>query len=1128
MKNRVVRAVFAAAVVAVGCGSAWADGASHEISDYVQDGLICHFDGIYNVGVDLEHNPNTGVWKELTGKSTDGTINFKEGKWMDGAFLRTGPNSSGPGYGKTSYLEYSLPQSFVDNLNAGGGYTIEVLTHFIGNSAGPGALFALGGRNTTSYLHLSANADRLTHRGVTAGANANTFFGSLSSAKTNTVTAIYDGKVSFSQYRNAQLVKTLVCNEAPLRTVQADSALVGTFSAGSDWGSSVDAYAIRIYDRPLTEKEVAKNNRVDDERYFGSNVTWVVQVSGDYGNPTPAKGVSRVVPGSGFAVESATESVGAGARMALSGWTWTPDVGEPVSGTTAEPTVVATGDGDFAWRWKKQYEITASAGAGGAVSTAGGWTDEGASVTFTATPDAGKKFLGWSGETAGLAIDTASATITFAADRARALTANFTDAAHEPTTATFVKKGEAGDFSWNDPEIWGGTLPGEGDEVVIEGESGKEPVITIDGPLPTFKSVFIRYAKVNFKGWNNALRATGDVTLSSFGKLTHEKATADLAAEQSRVWVVCENFSIVNSGSCVSVNGKGWPAVTGGRGISPTMNERSYSGCCGGVYGGLAGVGYGGSCSAQPFGSIEHPRELGTSGSTTSATATPGCGGGAVLIQARGTVTVGSAGIQANAGNGSGSGYYGGGSGGSVEIECETIEGSGEIQACGGGGGNGWGASGSGGRIAINCNAAKQDALGYSKLTFLARPGAGWNGAYCFGGNQTVSEHGSLYLAAKSLLNTNVNVSARVYFPTPSLTVAELNVPNQRRVEFQQDGFQLKVAGNVTLNGASGLVLGGDVCQYFVDNGDITPRGSRRVGGVVPVKAEIGGCLKMLGNKSEVVLYPISSGTVLDANGCPAGAVLDVGKTFTMMTGATLYPVSCGTNGISCAIRAWKLDIQAGAIVSADKLGFFGGCADNYKRLPGQTVYGYTGASWFPVSCTAGASHGGLGGGVTDERAVYDDVEHPVLPGAGSNIPNGSGLNGTGGHGGGVIHFEVARTARIAGTLKALGSTATGNGHACAAAGGSIYLKTGHLFVDEGAMLKANGCNAAGNPNAGGGGRIAIWRIYDDPGTVDVDTLTNTVCNVAGGTGNAPEKAGQPGTVYLGQLPKPGLMILVK
>ena len=1093
----------------------------HGIDDYVQDGLVLHFDGICNAGKNTGHDPEATTWKELSGHSSDGTISVKQGGWQQGSFFRSGPDSSSPGYGTTSYLEYHIARSFVDNLNAGGGYTLDLLTHFIGDSASAGQLYS------GSCVYLSSRAEILSHRGVWAGAN-NQKFPALTAADTNTVATVYDGGSRFCQYRNAKFVKEFINSLPAASEAVASTNLVKAFSNGiGGYGTSLDLYALRIYERPLSEKEIVQNARTDDERFFGSNVTFVVEVRSDYGTPYPAAGVQRVLPGSGFEIEEDAFSEGTGSRIGLTGWTWQPDQGEARSGTGKTAEIGVAADGVFTWRWKRQYEVSVTAGEGGSVKGTYGWCEENARVTISAVPSAGYKFLGWSG-ILGEGVDVGATTIEVLADRARQIRANFCEAGHVATKVAFALKGTAGEFDWNDPAVWGGTLPGEGDEVVIEGEKSAVPVITVEGPLPIFKSVTVKYATVNFKGWYTALQTTEDVTLSTSGVLTHAKASADLLAAQNRVWVVCRNLTISGTGAAVNVNEKGWPGVQGSVGLSPVATAANHSGSCGGAYGGLAGTG-GGISGDLTYGSVEHPRDLGASGSAASKTATPGCGGGAVLIEASGTVSVGGSGISAVGGNGNSSG---GGSGGSIDVLCETIVGSGTLSVVGGKA-DAYAAGGSGGRIAIHCDNEKQDLLGYSTLALLASPGAASvNGSYCFGGNNPSarSEHGTVYLSTASLLNTNVNVAAQVYFPEPELSVPMLNVPSGYRLEFSQDGFQLQVAGDVTLNGASGLVLGGEVIQYFTDkDAVVVPRGARRVGGTVPVKAVIGGNLTMAGSTSEIVIYPISSGAALDGNGSPAGAVLEVGKTLTIKSGATLYPMSSGTNGISCAIRARNLDVQAGAFIKATGRGYFGGCADNYDRLPDQTLFGYTGAEWYSKTIGDGGSHGGLGGRVTDDRALYGDERHPVLPGAGCNMPNGNGLNGTGGSGGGLIHLEIQRTATIHGTLETNGRTATGADYACAAAGGGIYLKTKTLMVGVDARMYAKGGNSKNNaPGAGGGGRIAIWRQYDAAGSADEDMIKSTVCSVAGGAAKAEADKGKPGTLFIGKLPSPGMVILVK
>ena len=62
--------------------------------------------------------------------------------------------------------------------------------------------------------------------------------------------------------------------------------------------------------------------------------------------------------------------------------------------TTPPPSVVATPEPEPA---PSQYNLTVTAGEGGAVSTEGGTYDEGTEVTIIATPNEGYIFIGWDG-----------------------------------------------------------------------------------------------------------------------------------------------------------------------------------------------------------------------------------------------------------------------------------------------------------------------------------------------------------------------------------------------------------------------------------------------------------------------------------------------------------------------------------------------------------------------------------------------------------------------------------------------------------------------------------------------------------------------------------------------------------
>ena len=48
-----------------------------DVGDYVQDGLLLHYDGIRNAGAEAEHDQNATVWKNLgsAGANHDATLN---------------------------------------------------------------------------------------------------------------------------------------------------------------------------------------------------------------------------------------------------------------------------------------------------------------------------------------------------------------------------------------------------------------------------------------------------------------------------------------------------------------------------------------------------------------------------------------------------------------------------------------------------------------------------------------------------------------------------------------------------------------------------------------------------------------------------------------------------------------------------------------------------------------------------------------------------------------------------------------------------------------------------------------------------------------------------------------------
>ncbi len=156
----------------------------------------------------------------------------------------------------------------------------------------------------------------------------------------------------------------------------------------------------------------------------------------------------------------------------------------------------------------------------------------------------------------------------------------------------------------------------------------------------------------------------------------------------SRLFVL--NDMTVEIGGTLSADRLGYPGLQG---------EGAGTGRSGASHGGRGGAG--GSGGGRPgyglYGSVDTPDRLGSGGATGSNHA--GDGGGALILDVGGTLTVNGT-LTAHGGPGGGRG--GGGSGGSIWLKAAMIAGSGLIGADGGIGHDDGGGGGGGGRIAFD------------------------------------------------------------------------------------------------------------------------------------------------------------------------------------------------------------------------------------------------------------------------------------------------------------------------------------------------------------------------------------------------------------------------------------------
>lgn len=673
--------------------------------------------------------------------------------------------------------------------------------------------------------------------------------------------------------------------------------------------------------------------------------------------------------------------------------------------------------------------------------------------------------------------------------------------------------------NWSSPGTWNTSVPLDGEAAVIN--SGVN--VTVDVVTATLTGL-TNNGTLNFSGWNNVVSG-GVVTVSASGTITSFGPSANGGAT-NRVWIVASSVEIVTGGK-IDVNGKGYQGAAGpGAGFSDVTPS-------GGGYGGIGGKGttfFGGT----NYGSASLPEALGSGGGLWGGHA-GGLGGGAVRIDASGSVTVNGA-ITAN-GLGGLSGYGAGGSGGSILITCDTFQGAGSIAVAGGSSPAGAGyddpGGGGGGRISINYISGNQAALGSQPTCKLAADG----GVCVLGGRLIAFQNGGAVSTSRGQSGT-IYLTDNVFFPTETITSGfqsaipgftswaptTLTISNAW-VEFGS-GFQLTVGGDLKVMAAGGRL---DIRGTALDCAGsvvLTNGGSLFLkAGATPIVA--------LSCTNDLVLGGLSSGlnrnwggsllvfSALTNGATPVyGAAVNVGRDILVSSNGVIYPFSHNTNGGSVRITVSNLTVALGGKLDADGRGFRGDMSSSGGFGPGGSAN--------VNNAPGGASYGGFGGsgaGVLSQRGrTYGSTATPTLPGSGGG---GYGGNLPGDDGGGLVWVEASGRVIVNGVITANG--VDGIQYAGGGSGGGIYIVC--QTITGGGRMQANGSDGnittAGGYNdngGGGGGRISVN--YNGAAQL-LETLPTVRFSAAGGLswqgkqyalfngGDMITSRGEPGTVYM-------------
>ena len=543
-------------------------------------------------------------------------------------------------------------------------------------------------------------------------------------------------------------------------------------------------------------------------------------------------------------------------------------------------------------------------------------------------------------------------------------------------------------------------------------------------------------------------------------------------------------------------------ALSVASGASITASGRGFGGCIHGKGGSGKGPGggnggggsYGGFAYAQfPCGDARRPTLAGSGGCTGDNASSGGSpGGGVVYLTVSGACEINGT-VSADGGSNLGS-SAGTGSGGSVYITAQTFSGAGTITANGGKGQKeAEFRSGSGGRIALVCDAAAQAEVAVPPVyTFNAQAEGTASGV-----RVKAADYGTLYLSDARMAQNSFDVNKIQHcqlvlddwskfklgavsqtntfvrlVEAPSMSAESIYLDNARldfsgsqvargydtaKVNYRTTrGADIVVAGDVTLTNVSELIVCGGITN----------------GNVGAINLDLARTNSTLGARANELA--VLSGT------------FTVGGKLTVCENAFVKPTSHPFDGGSVRIEARDLDVRLGGGFDASGRGWATAQAgENAGHGPGRGTGNGTGAGY------GGMAQAAVG-------RVYGYAKRPALPGSGAGRRN----DGTaGGSGGGLIWLDVRHETVLDGSLVANGQNGGGT-FGSGGSGGGIYLRTKQLVCGPEAKLTANGGNANGDGRRGGGGRIAV---YTESGTVP-DGLTATAnAGSSGGYGSAAE-----------------------
>ena len=267
------------------------------LGGYVTDGLVFHADGIRNAGASLPHDYSSTGWVDLVaGKVASFVHDAPDGScWTDDGYY----------FGGSSCAQFLTQLTGLTNV-----VTVQVVSDVTPSAQKQGVSWpTLFGCNNNDTCNLY-NPNSLTFKNANGG---NVWMGG-GAWKGRYVTAIRNATTNYL------FQTTNITDAVKKETSQGNigSATIRFGSAGNTVSLRKDRYlvgtikAVRVYDRVLTNDEIAQNRAIDEIRFFGAALpqTNVIVASS-------MRGVEGVEPAGNYALPAAGHTFTAPANATL-------------------------------------------------------------------------------------------------------------------------------------------------------------------------------------------------------------------------------------------------------------------------------------------------------------------------------------------------------------------------------------------------------------------------------------------------------------------------------------------------------------------------------------------------------------------------------------------------------------------------------------------------------------------------------------------------------------------------------------------------------------------------------------------------------------------------------------------